>query len=505
MKSPDSDAYLLSLLTRKKRLIDLRTRLTTWCRACGYEPARHHQLIIERLERLSRREGKSKVMVAMPPGSAKSTYGSVLFPPWYLARNPGHSILAASHSMELAERWGRRVRNLIEERWQDLGIETAQGNRAAGRWQLAPNARARVGNSNLPAHLMGEYLAAGSGTAIAGFRGDLGIIDDPVSGREAVASESQRNSLWDWYVFDYRPRLKPGAVQLYIGTRWHEDDLAGRILAEEGDEWEQLTLPMLAESNDDPLGRSYGERLWSEWFTDAMVATAMRDPVLWLSLYQQRPTHEEGTFWKRSWLHPVAPEHVPPRNTLKIFGASDYAVSAGRGDYTVHAVIGLDPEDRPWLLELWRGQETSEVWIDQWCQIVKWWKPVSWAEEQGQIISGVGPFLERASHSAKAYTERIQFPSRLDKGTRAQSMRAHIATHGLWYASDLPGRGEFEAELLAFPNGRHDDQHDAIGLIGQLLDVAIHGQHPKKPEAKKVVGYKPMTSPSGKVNTMRHL
>jgi predicted phage terminase large subunit-like protein len=492
------DSLLLELLTRKKRLLGLKRSLTDWCIACGYQPAIHHALIIDRLEKLARREGKTKLMIAMPPGSAKSTYGSVLFPPWYLANNPRHSVLAASHSMELAERWGRRVRNLIEERSFDLGIATSHGNRAAGRWQLAPK-------GNTEPHLMGEYLAAGSGTAIAGFRGDLGVIDDPVSGRESVASEAQRNSLWDWYVFDFRPRLKPGAAQLLIMTRWHEDDLTGRILEEEGDEWDQLILPMLAEANDDPLGRAFGERLWSEWFTDEMVATAMRDPALWLSLYQQRPTHEEGTFWRKDWLHAVPPAHVPPRSTMRIYGGSDYAVSADRGDYTVHLVIGLDPDDRPWLLEVWRAQATSEVWVDQWCQIVKFWKPMTWAEEQGQIISGVGPWLERASHKAKAYTERLQFPSRFDKGTRAQSIRGHIATHGLWYANDLPGRSQFEAELLAFPNGRHDDQHDALGLIGQLLDAAIHGKNPKPPDKKKIVGYKPLTTPAGKFGGTRHM
>jgi hypothetical protein len=470
---------------RAHRLLRLKASLTEWCRSCGYEPARHHALIIEQLERLERGEIR-KLALALPPGAAKSTYGSVLFAPWYLVRNPHHSVLAASHSMELAERWGRRVRNLIEERTKDLGITTVEGNRAAGRWQLAPR------HKHDQPHLMGEYLAAGAGSAIAGFRGDVGIQDDVISGREAVASESQRQKLWEWYIYDYRPRLKPHAKQLYIGTRWHEDDLWARIMAEEGNEWEQVVIPMMAEANDDPLGRAYGEFLWPEWFTDEMVGTAMRDPAVWLSLYQQKPTHEEGTFWKKAWCHPVPPRHVPPRSVLRVYGGSDYAVSAAKGDFTVHMVIGLDPEDRPWLLEIWRAQTTSDVWINEWCEIVKHWKPMSWGEEVGQILSGVGPFLERMSLEKKAHTERIQFASRLDKGTRAQSMRGLIATRGLWYASDLPGRAEFEAELLAFPNGRHDDQHDALGLIGQLLDIAVHGQEKPKPKPVKVSGYKPM-------------
>jgi hypothetical protein len=426
-------------------------------------------------------------MITMPPGSAKSTYASVLFPPWYLAHHPHHSILAASHSEELAERWGRRCRNLIEEKAAELGIQVNQENRASWRWQLDP----RPGVHEDEPLQMGEYLAAGAGSAIAGFRGDLGLIDDPVKSREQVASETQRNKLWDWYVFDYRPRLKPNAKQVLITTRWHEEDLAGRILAEEGDDWDQLSLPMEAEGNEDALGRMVGERLWPDWFTDEMVEVAKRDPVLWLSLYQQRPTSEEGTYWKRAWLHAVPPGQVPPRGVMRLYGGSDYATKAAGGDWTVHCVIGLDPEDRPWLLELWRGQTRSDVWVNEWCGLVRHWKPLQWAEEHGQIIAGVGPFLERESLRQKAFTERLQFVSRNDKGIRAQSMRGHIAAHGLWYAEDLPGRADLADELLSFPNGRHDDQHDALGLVGQLLDQAVHGHHPKKPDKAKKSGYKP--------------
>lgn len=446
-------------------------------------------LIIRALERLTRGEGKRKVMIFLPPGSAKSTYGSVLFPPWFLAHFPQASVLAASHGTDLAERWGRRVRNLIEEQSRILGINTNPENRSAGRWQLAP--RPWMNDRALG---MGEYLAAGAGKAIAGYRGDLGIMDDLISGREEAMSEDQRNKLWEWYVFDFRPRLKPGARQILIMTRWHEDDIAGRILAEEGDEWDVIRVPMISESLDDPLGRPIGEMLWPEWFTEKMVADAKRNTAAWLSLYQQRPTVEDGTYWKREWFHPVPPKHVPSRHTLRIYGGSDYAVTADRGDYTVHAVIGLDIKDRPWLLDIWRERTTSDVWVDAWCALVNFYKPMSWAEERGQIISGVGPFLEREQRKQKAYTDRQQFVSRLDKGVRAQSMRSHIATHGLWYANDLPGIDELLAELLSFPAGKHDDQHDALGLVGQLLDNALAGRKPKAETPAQRTGYKSTAS-----------
>ena len=468
-------------------LLTAKRSLTEWCRLCGFEPAAHHRLIISALEDVT--SGVTpKLMVFMPPGSAKSTYGSVLFPPWAMAQDSSLSVLAASHSEELADRWGRRCRNLIEEHSTVLGIDVSQGNRAAGRWQLAGG------------QFQGEYMAAGVGSAIAGYRGDVGLIDDPVRGREEVLQEGGRERVWQWYLWDYIPRLKPNAKQVIIMTRWAVDDLAGRILDAEGDEWRVLSLPMIAESRDDPLGREIGARLWPEWFTDAMVRQAMEDPAKWLSLYQQRPVDEQGTFWKRHWFNPVPRDRVPDMSLLRVYGGSDYAVKAEeRHDFTVHAVVGLDPQDRPWLLDLWRHQTTSDVWVDAWCKIVKQYKPMSWAEEHGQIQAGVGPWLERESNKQRAFTDRQQFPTRGDKGVRAQSFRGLVATKGLWYASDAPWRSELEAELVAFPAGRHDDMHDALGLCGQLLDLAIHGQEPKEEKPKPKPGYRQMglrTGPS---------
>jgi hypothetical protein len=471
---------MLRLLTRKRQLLTSKTSLAEWCRTVGFEPARHHMLIIDLLERVARGE-LSKVMIQMPPGSAKSTYSSTLFPPWYLAQHPLKSVLAASHSGELAERFGRRARDLIELNPEALGIDVSRANHAAYRWQLKGDPMR-----------MAEYYAVGTGVPIAGFRADLGLMDDPVKSKAEVMNEDLREKLWQWYLFDYRPRLKPNAAQVLIMTRWHEDDLAGRILVEEGDQWTIISLPMICEDVNDPLGRQIGDRLWPEWFTEQMVREAQRDPAVWNSLYQQRPTADEGTYWKRDWLMPVSPDFVPPRETLRFYGGSDYAVTKGGGDWTVHVVVALDPQDRPWIMDMWRGQTASDVWVDVWCKMVKQWKPMDWAEERGQIISGVGPWLERESLQQKAFTNRLQFVSRLDKGVRGQSMRGLVSNKGLWYRADAPWRRELESELLAFPAGKWDDQHDALGLAGQLLDNALKGQEPKVEKPKPKPGYRTM-------------
>jgi predicted phage terminase large subunit-like protein len=147
-------------------------------------------------------------------------------------------------------------------------------------------------------------------------------------------------------------------------------------------------------------------------------------------------------------------------------------------------VVGVDPKNRMYLLDLWRGQTSSDIWIEAWCDLVKKWRPSFWAEEHGQIISGVGPFLERRAIERHAYTHREQFPSRGDKAVRAQSMHSRMAMLGLYVRQGAPWFADLRAELLSFPAGKHDDQVDALGLVGQLLDKINAGQKPKPPDVQ---------------------
>ena len=157
----------------------------------------------------------------------------------------------------------------------------------------------------------------------------------------------------------------------------------------------------------------------------------------------------------------------------------------------MHVVVGVDPENRMYLLDLWRGQTSSDVWIEAWCDLVCKWKPAFWAEEYGQIISGVGPYLKRRAIERRAYTCREQFPSRGDKAVRAQSMRGRMATLGLYVRQGAPWFADLRAELLSFPAGKHDDQVDALGLVGQLLDKIHAGENLKPPTVARSDGYVP--------------
>src|SRR5258705_5198642 len=174
----------------------VRRSLTEWCRRIGFEPALHHLIIITEIEALLSSTSYDTLLIFAPPGSAKSSYVSIALPSWYLASRPTHSILAASHSVTLAAKWGRRVRNLVAEHNITLGINLAQDSQAADRWATDEG---------------GEYLAAGVGIGIAGFRADLGIIDDPFGSLADAFSEKIRDNRWDWFKNDFSARLKPAA------------------------------------------------------------------------------------------------------------------------------------------------------------------------------------------------------------------------------------------------------------------------------------------------------
>lgn len=413
-----------------------------------------------------------RLALFLPPGSAKSTYASVLFPAWFFGQHPKASVIAASHTAELAERFGRKVRGLVAEHSKVIGVGLSGESMAAGRWDTAAG---------------GEYYAAGVGGSVTGRRADLAIIDDPVRSREDADSLLIRDKQHEWFKFDLSTRLKPGAAVILIMTRWHADDLAARLLEEEGDQWKVISLPMEATELDDPLGRRIGEPLWPDWFTDDMRRDAKRDPRVWSALYQQTPTLEDGNLFKREWIHEV--DHLPPVESMRFYGGADYAVTSNGGDYTAIAIVGLDPDGNLYLVDLWREQASSDKWVDAYCDLVIRWRPMGFAEETGQIRSGVGPFLERRAQERRAYCVREQFPTRGDKAVRAQSIRARIAMQGLRILKSAPWKTDLINEMVSFPVGKHDDMVDALGLVGQLLDKMLPGLTPEGTPAPRVRDY----------------
>lgn len=357
----------------------------------------------------------------------------------------------------LASDFGRAVRNTISSPEYRAIFDTrlSEDSQAKGKWHTSDG---------------GIYYALGIGGSVLGRGGDCILIDDPYASMQDAMSELTRKNVWDWYTGTAYNRLMPGGSIVVINHRMHEDDLCGRLLAQQaagGDQWEVVELPAISDA---------GEALWPDAYPIETLERIRKNtqPRFWSALYQQRPAPEEGDYFKSDWLRPY--EKAPDPKTLRIYGGSDYAVTADGGDYTVHAVVGLDPEGRMYLLDLWRKQASADEWIEAFCDLVKAWKPIGWAEETGQIRSGVGPFLDRRQRERNAFVVREQFPTRGDKAVRAQSIRGRMALEGLYVPIGAPWYPAFRSELLSFPAGKHDDQVDALGLVGQLLDHMTHGE-----------------------------
>lgn len=406
-------------------------------------------------------------MIFMPPRHGKSELASKRFPAWCLGRQPRRQIIAASYNSDLANDFGRNVRNIVAE---------PEFGQVFPGVSLAPDSQAA---NRMNTNHRGTYVAAGVGTAVTGRGADIALIDDPFKDREEADSERRRELVWDWYRSTLFTRLMPGGAIVLIQTRWHEDDLAGRLLEHEGGQWDILDLPAINDA---------GEALWPEWYPLAALERikATVGPREWSALYQQKPQPDEGTYFKREWFKEWT--ELPP---VRYYGTSDYAVTDGGGDYTVHTVWGIDSSGDVYRVEQWKGQTTSDEWIERKLDLIAKHKPLCWFGEGGVIQKAVEPMLKRRMRERNVHCRLEWMPSVADKPTRARSFQAMAATGRVHME-----KGADLSEYLVFPAGKHDDEVDTASLIGRAIDQA----HPAIIAAPKTTirrdGYWPADSNS---------
>lgn len=434
--------------------------LESWCRYAlspvNQKPAAHHMLLIAWLEAVSRGEC-DRLMILMPPGAGKSIYTSMLFPAWFLCQHPRASVIAASHTAELAHRFGRRVRNLSLEHAETLGYALRADSAAAGRWETDKG---------------GEYYAIGVGGSVTGRRADIAVLDDLVGSRADAESEVERNNVWEWYRADLYTRLKPGGRIVLIMTRWHMDDIGGRLLAEMevgGDQWKVLKLPALA-VEDDPLGRAVGEALWPEW-EDAQkldrkrMALGERD---WSALFQQEPTLAEGAIFKVNQITTV--DSVPDGEAVR---AWDLAATRDTGtnnpDWTVGIkLVRARHSDRFIVADVFRDRlppEGVEAAILRCAEVDGTHVRVGIPKDPGQ--AGVHQIDYLTKRLIGYYLEAM--PVSGDKATRAMPAASQM-NNGNFSILRAEWNRRFVDEIGAFPNGSKDDQVDALSYGFSLLN-----------------------------------
>jgi hypothetical protein len=259
--------------------------------------AKHHLLMMQAIQRCIETP-RGRLMIFSPPGSAKSTYASVVAPAWIMGKNPNTQIILASYGTGIAAKQSRKVRTICKDpRYTSIWPEKPTLNddqRAVDDWQLSNGS---------------SMMAAGLLAGITGNRADGVIIDDPVANRESADSPTLQEKTYNEYIDTAMTRAKPKMWTLLIQTRWSENDLAGSILpldyagesgmilCRDGQTWEVLCLQAKCEREDDPLGRKVGEYLWKEWFPEEHWWTWEKNPRAartWGALYQQRPAPDAG-------------------------------------------------------------------------------------------------------------------------------------------------------------------------------------------------------------------
>jgi predicted phage terminase large subunit-like protein len=386
-----------------------------------------------------------RLMLFVPPRHGKSEMATVRYPVWRMERDPTLTVIVGAYNKALADNFSRKSRRIARERF---AIDDER--KAADEWQTPQG---------------GVFRAAGVGTGVTGKGAKLVVIDDPVKSREEANSPAYRERVWNWYRDDLYTRLEPGGAIILIMTRWHEDDLAGRILAsEDAASWTVVTLPAEAEV-DDPLGREPGAALWPGRFDVDDLARIRRvlGTASYTALYQQRPMPAEGGMFRRDWFEVVQAAPATARRVRYW----DKAGTEGDGDYTAGVLMAVDGDGVYYVCDVARGQwsalqrervirQTAErdgaavpVWVEQ--------EPGSGGKESAQAtIRALAGFTVRA--------ERVTG----DKATRAMPLAAQCEARnvklvrGAW-------NGAFLDELTVFPQGKHDDQVDALsGAFAKL-------------------------------------
>jgi hypothetical protein len=304
-----------------------------------FELAAHHRVVVDKLEAVERGEIR-RLMIFMPPRHGKSLLATQMFPAWYLGRHPDRFVISASYGQDLADDFGRKVRNLISgpmHRTLFSACRLADDSASMRRFNT------QVG---------GSYYAVGRGGPITGRGAHLPLLDDPLKDREEAQSETIRRGLHEWYSHVAYTRLQPGAAVVLIETRWHQDDLAGWLLDEHADEnWVVVSLPAIAEV--DESFRRAGEPLWPERFSfvDLQRIRQSIGSAAWASLYQQRPSAAEGTIFKRDWIRTY---RDLPGSFQRIIQSWDTAFKTGsENDYSVSTTWGTT-DNGYFLLSLWR-------------------------------------------------------------------------------------------------------------------------------------------------------
>lgn len=407
---------------------------------------------------------RARLIVNIRPRAGKSnlitTHGSA----WYLGHHPDHRIILSAHEYQLAQGFAGAARDLLVEHGHMYGVSLRLDSKAKGRWDLAGR--------------HGGLFAAGIGGPITGRGAHLLIIEDPIKTAEQALNLEFHEKQWQWLRSTALSRLEPGASVILVMARWHEDDLAGKAARELG--WPVVSIPTIALEND-PLGRAPGEQLWPERWDDQEIALTRAEvgPHWWEASYQQNPQPFEGSLFKRTDFryfqvdaagNYVVGEDRWPADQVRLLTYVDVAASTRTSaDFTVATTVAITPKRQLLVLDVVRVRMEGPDQPEMLEAVYRRWLPVTLKVEKG--VLGLGLIVGVARKGVPV----AGVDADTDKVSRALVAAARYSTHDVYHPSPAPEwLAAFEAELLAFPHGAHDDQVDTVGYAARdLIDVNV--------------------------------
>ena len=415
-------------------------------------------------------KGGARLIIEWPPRHGKSEFLSHYTPVWYLNAYPDRSVILASNTARLAEKWGRQVRNTIEENPHKLEVRISSDSATRDRWHTSTAG--------------GGMMTAGVGGSILGFGADLFIVDDPHKSQREANSETIRESVWEWWTGTARTRLEPDASVIVLHQRLREDDFIGRLIQQDEDAWQVITMRAIAEDGD-PLDRKEGEALWPERY-DVEALEALKADIgshAFESQYQQRPAPPGGAVFRSKHFRSFREQQIGnERYYVLSADGQERKVAASRcwtaqtadtastikttSDWTVVTTWAVTPENDMLLLDVARVRlEVPDQWPFLLAQRARFpglrWQGVEKKD------SGIG-LIQMAARNGKPL--RQLEPGGSDKITRATPLAVMYENGKVYHLANAPWLACFEAELLSFPHGAHDDQVDPAAYMA--LEIA---------------------------------
>jgi len=446
----------------------------------GKERQAPHLDLIDRVFRDIARGHSRKVLITMPPRHGKSRRAARWAPLWYLSRHPDHRVMIASYSADLADDHGRWIRDAIVSYGPQIGLALHTGSKAANRFDLA--------DPETGERLEGGLVTAGVGGGLTGKGAHLAIVDDPIKDAADAESPTMRRRLWDWWTSVLNTRVEPGGSIIVIQTRWHEQDLAGKILqGEDASDWTCIDLPAICDSDEDPLGRKIGEALWPVRYGRTALAK-IRKAVgerVWWSLFQQKPRPLEGGVWKWPWITDNRITSMAFRGVdlSRIIVAVDTAGGEGdTHDETGIVAVGRTVDEHLYVLEDRSKNMGADVWGHEACRLAIELQADAFVVEDNFGGDQSAQIIRQAWKELKSNGETkgmlmpaiIEVHAKQNKRLRAEPI-AQLASQGLvHHVGEFP---RLEGQLVTWMPGMDSpDRMDAyVHALTELADPAQEG------------------------------